>query len=73
MMHRHDPNMSRPLAKLLILSLLPATGCALIGMEPDSPTATRKIVTSGKVPELESSAPIRKVLPADGNRHNPGN
>ncbi|HIE99671.1 MAG: hypothetical protein ABGZ23_10830 [Fuerstiella sp.] len=54
--------MSRPLAQLLLLSLLPGTGCALIGMSRDDSNFTRKPVSADQIAEFENDAPVRKIL-----------
>ncbi|MEO2018421.1 MAG: hypothetical protein ABGZ53_29060 [Fuerstiella sp.] len=54
--------MSRPLAQLLLLSLLPGPGCALIGVSRDDSKFTGNPVSAEQVAEFENDAPVRTIL-----------
>ncbi|MCP4511907.1 MAG: hypothetical protein GY826_36515, partial [Fuerstiella sp.] len=54
--------MSRPFAHLVLLSLLPGTGCALIGMQREDAISTGKPVTVDQLSEFKGDAPVRTIL-----------
>ena len=57
-----DQIMSRRFPQLLLLSLLPGAGCALIGMAPNDSNSSRKPVSAEQVADFENDAPVRTIL-----------
>jgi hypothetical protein len=54
--------MFRPFAHFILLSLLPATGCALVGVDTDDAISAGKPVSADQLAEFRDDVPVRTIL-----------